>query len=158
MDTRVAVVVVPIFAPMMMGMASSMERVPDATSPTTIVVVVEELWMMPVATNPRMSPATGSDTVLMSCSANPLPAILKAVLINSILEKKRKRRKRKYTTRRKVGSQEPASLERVRPRFLFKGFVPVESNPKRTGISYMFVMFWKLPGTPSTLAGFHERP
>ena len=89
METSVFVVVVPIFAPMTMGTASSMVRAPEATSPTTMVVVVEELWMIPVATNPRMRPATGSDTVLMSCSANPRPAILKAVLINSMLVKNR---------------------------------------------------------------------
>jgi len=54
-----------------------------------MVVVVEELWMIPVATKPKISPANGSSTVLMICSAKPLPAILKAVLINSILVKKR---------------------------------------------------------------------
>jgi hypothetical protein len=59
MDTRVFVVVVPMLAPMMTGTASSMERAPEATSPTTMVVVVDELWMMAVATNPRRRPSHG---------------------------------------------------------------------------------------------------
>jgi hypothetical protein len=89
METRVFVVVVPMFAPMTMGTANSMVRVPEATNPTTMVVVVDELWIMPVATKPMSNPATGSDTMLMSCSAKPRPANLKAELIRSILKKKR---------------------------------------------------------------------
>jgi len=78
---------------MMIGMANSIERgfpVPavPATSPTKIVVVVEELWITAVATNPRRRPAIGSDTVEMSCSAKPWPAMVKAVLISLMLQKK----------------------------------------------------------------------
>jgi hypothetical protein len=57
--------------------------------PTTMVVAVEELWIRLVARKPRISPATGSAAALISCSAIPLPPILKAVPINSMLAKKR---------------------------------------------------------------------
>jgi hypothetical protein len=97
MATMVLVVVVPMLAPMMMGTANSMVSAPEATNPTTIVVVVEELWIMLVARNPMRSPASGSDAVLRSCSARPLPLILNAALINSILAKKRYKQSKKAT-------------------------------------------------------------
>jgi hypothetical protein len=91
----VFVMVVPMFAPMMIGTAKDMLRAPDATNPTTTVVVVDEDWMRLVARNPMMSPARGSDAVETSCSANPRPAILKAALIRSMEKKKRYSRRRK---------------------------------------------------------------
>ncbi len=88
-DTIVFVIVVPMLAPMMIGMATEMLSAPEATRPTTIVVVVEELWIRLVARNPMMSPARGSDAVDTNCSAKPRPAILKAALIRSMEKKKR---------------------------------------------------------------------
>ena len=95
MDTIVLVVVVPMFAPMIMGIASWIVSASDATSPTTIVVVVDELWIRLVARKPMIRPATGSAAVFSNCSANPRPPILKAVLISSMLKKNRYSRKTK---------------------------------------------------------------
>ncbi len=88
-DTIVLVVVVPMLAPMITGTASCTVRMSDATSPTTIVVVVEELWIRLVARKPISRPASGSAVVFRSCSASPRPPILNAVLISSMLEKNR---------------------------------------------------------------------
>ena len=88
-ETMVLVVVVPMFAPMSMGTANSIVRACEATRPTMIVVVVDELWIRLVARNPMKSPATGSEAAFRSCSAKPRPPILNALLISSMLKKNR---------------------------------------------------------------------
>jgi hypothetical protein len=77
METMVFVIVVPILAPMMMGIAPGNVSTPPATSPTVIEVVVDELWIILVARMPMRSPTRGLDVVLMRVSAKPFPIILK---------------------------------------------------------------------------------
>jgi len=62
-DTRVLVTVVPILAPMMMGIAFLSVRKPEATRPTVMDVVVEELWIMLVTRIPIRRLANGLDVV-----------------------------------------------------------------------------------------------
>jgi hypothetical protein len=64
---------VPMFAPMMIGIAPSMVNAPAATSPTVIEVVVEELWTSVVARIPMKSPTNGLEVRSISVSAKPLP-------------------------------------------------------------------------------------
>ena len=52
-----AVTVVPTLAPMITLMACSRVIRPELTKPTTITVVAEELWMMPVTTRPVRKPS-----------------------------------------------------------------------------------------------------
>jgi hypothetical protein len=75
METIVDVTVVPIFAPITMGTAFSRERIPAATKPTTVQVVVEELCTRLVARIPIKRPTKGLDVLLISRSANPPPNI-----------------------------------------------------------------------------------
>ena len=58
-ETIVFVTVVPMLAPMMTGMAPSMESVPVATRVTVRLVVVEELWTRLVTRMPVMRPSSG---------------------------------------------------------------------------------------------------
>lgn len=60
-DTMAAVIVVPMFAPMMMGMALSNVSAPEATSATTSDVVVELLCNIAVITSPMNRPVNGFD-------------------------------------------------------------------------------------------------
>lgn len=55
----VLVMVVPMLAPMMMGIALSSVMEPDATSATTSAVVVELLWIMAVMSRPMKSAVNG---------------------------------------------------------------------------------------------------
>ena len=74
-DTIVAVIVVPMFAPMIMGIALSSVRAPVATRATTNDVVVELLCSKAVITNPMNNPVKGfevankivSDTLRFRC-------------------------------------------------------------------------------------------
>jgi hypothetical protein len=67
---------------MIIGMAPWRVRTPPATQPTVIDVVVEELWIMLVASIPINSPTIGLEVVSMRVSANPFPIILKEAPIN----------------------------------------------------------------------------
>ena len=64
-ETSIAVMEVPMLAPMMMGMAmdralaGSSPMTPAATRPTVIEVVVDELWMMLVTRMPMHRPTNG---------------------------------------------------------------------------------------------------
>lgn len=60
-ETIVAVIVVPTFAPIIMGMALSRVSAFDATNATTSDVVVELLCSMAVITRPMNSPVKGLD-------------------------------------------------------------------------------------------------
>lgn len=51
--------VVPIFAPMTIGMACSKVIEPEATAATAILVEDELLWIMAVISNPINSPTNG---------------------------------------------------------------------------------------------------
>ena len=88
-DARMAVMVVPMLAPMIIGIASPRGRVPAATSPTMIDVVVDELWIRLVVRKPMMSPARGSEAVPIRRSVKSFQNILKAELIRSMLTKNR---------------------------------------------------------------------
>ena len=46
--------------------------------PTTMDVVLDELWISDVASSPIISPTTGLVVVAMSCLLNSLPISLKA--------------------------------------------------------------------------------
>jgi len=78
MATSVFVTVVPMLAPMTIGMALRTLNAPEATNATTIEVVVEELCIMLVAKRPTNRPINGLDVVRIRYSANPLPKPLKA--------------------------------------------------------------------------------
>ncbi len=58
-DTIAAVMVVPMFAPMIMGMALSSVSAPEETSATTRDVVVELLCNIAVITNPMNKHVNG---------------------------------------------------------------------------------------------------
>tara|TARA_B100000315_G_C14587041_1_gene593576 strand:+ start:963 stop:1157 length:195 start_codon:yes stop_codon:yes gene_type:complete len=62
---------------------------PEATIPTTIEVVVDELWTRLVARIPIKRPIKGLEVVLIRPSAKSLPKPLKAEPIKPILTKKR---------------------------------------------------------------------
>ena len=66
------VTVVPILAPMMMGTAFWMVKIPEATNPTTVQVVVDELCTRLVARMPMKRPTSGFEVVLIRRSANPV--------------------------------------------------------------------------------------
>ena len=72
-DTKVFVIVVPMLAPIIIGIAVSIVNAPPATSPTTSDVVVEELCIILVATIPIINPENGFVVILISVSANPCP-------------------------------------------------------------------------------------
>ena len=88
MATMVLVTVVPMLAPMMMGTALVTVSAPPATMPTTIEVVLDELWISEVASRPIIRPITGLVVVAISCSLNPLPSILKAAPNRAIAHRK----------------------------------------------------------------------
>lgn len=55
-ETKTLVTVVPMLAPMMMGIALGMVKLPPATKATTTEVVAEELWTMEVERIPATRP------------------------------------------------------------------------------------------------------
>lgn len=73
MDTIVLVIVVPTFAPMMIGTALSIVMAPEATSATTMAVVVELLCMMAVINSPINKAVNGLEVASMIVSAADLP-------------------------------------------------------------------------------------
>lgn len=58
-ETIVLVIVVPTFAPIMIGMPLSSVMDPEATNATTSAVVVELLWIMAVINNPINNAVNG---------------------------------------------------------------------------------------------------
>lgn len=88
-DTSVLVMVVPIFAPITIGMAVSRVSAPPATNPTTKEVVVDELWIKLVATIPIIKPEKGFDVIVINVSANPCPKDLKEWPRSLILNRNR---------------------------------------------------------------------
>ena len=81
------VMLVPILAPIIIGMALLIERVPAATKATTIDVVVPELWIILVAKMPMNKPTKGLEVVVIRRWANPSPKPWKVWLIRLILTK-----------------------------------------------------------------------
>jgi hypothetical protein len=84
-ETRVFVTVVPILAPITIGIALDTFMTPEPTIPTTMEVVVEELWTRLVAKIPINKPTKGLEVVLMRLSAKPSPKHLKATPIRPML-------------------------------------------------------------------------
>ena len=75
-ETSVFVIVVPMFAPMIMGTAASMESTPAPTSPTSVAVVTDEDCTSTVARMPANSPASGLSTLSSSPSVKSAPSSL----------------------------------------------------------------------------------
>ncbi len=84
-DTMAQVTVVPMLAPMMMGTAFSIDSMPAATNPTTVEVVMDELWTMLVARIPMKRPTSGLDVVAIRRSEKPAPNISNPVPSNLTL-------------------------------------------------------------------------
>lgn len=82
------VMVVPTFAPMMMGTAPSSVMAPEATSATTIDVVAELLWMIAVISNPMKRPVKGFEVARIIVSAAVFPRCCKDEIIRSSANKK----------------------------------------------------------------------
>jgi hypothetical protein len=72
---------------MTIGIALATVNPPDPTMPTTIEVVVEELWTTLVARIPIRSPTKGFEVVFSRLSAKFFPKPLKAVPIRPILSR-----------------------------------------------------------------------
>ena len=75
-DTSVLVMVVPMFAPIIIGIAPATEMAPPATMLTMMDVVVEELCTIAVARSPMNRPTKGEAVVLRICSEKPVPKSL----------------------------------------------------------------------------------
>ena len=102
-DTIVLVTVVPIFAPITIGMAFAIERLPPATRPTTMDVVEEEDWIIEVARIPMNRPTIGFVVVAIRVSANPSPNNLREAPISSKLKRNRyKKHNRKIILKRTI--------------------------------------------------------
>ena len=66
--------VVPIFAPIIMGMACRKVISPELTKPTTITVVAEELWITAVTPSPVSKPIKALLVSRLKMFLSPLPA------------------------------------------------------------------------------------
>ena len=75
MDTSHAVMVVPMFAPIITPTAWLNVRIPAFTKPTTMTVVAELLWMMAVITAPRRTPKSLLSVICPSIRFMRPPAI-----------------------------------------------------------------------------------
>lgn len=75
--------VVPTFAPIMIGIALCMGIEPEATKATTSDVVVELLWIIAVLSNPIKSAVKGLDVAITIVAAAVLPKCCNEVTINS---------------------------------------------------------------------------
>ena len=75
-DTTVAVTVVPMLAPMIIGIAwaSGSGFSGAATRPTTMAVVTDELWTTVVASNPTISPKNGFEVAAKKLSMKSRPS------------------------------------------------------------------------------------
>ena len=80
-DTIVLVTVVPIFAPITIGIALSKEIVPAATMATTREVTVELLWIIAVVNIPIKKPTKGFDVASIICLTISWLSKLNALLI-----------------------------------------------------------------------------
>lgn len=98
----VLVIVVPIFAPIIMGTALSSVIEPEATSATTMAVVVELLCIMAVISKPINKPVNGLDVAKIMVSAVVLPRCWSEETIRSIAKRKSKRAPTMYKTVRTV--------------------------------------------------------
>ena len=83
--TNVLVMLVPKFAPNIIGTALDIVKTPPATKPTARVVVKEELWTRLVAKMPINSATKGLDVVEINVSANFSPNISKPADIRLML-------------------------------------------------------------------------
>ena len=77
----VEVMVVPMLAPITIGIAFVRDKEPEATTATMSVVVVELLCKIAVASNPMKSPTNGFDVTSKMDFAAPSPSTLKPTLI-----------------------------------------------------------------------------
>jgi hypothetical protein len=73
-------------------MAFETVSTPEPTIPTTIEVVVEELWIRLVASIPMNKPTKGLEVVFIRFSAKPLPKPLNAEPIRPMLTRKKYRK------------------------------------------------------------------
>ena len=87
-ETKTLVTVVPMLAPMMMGIALGMVRLLPATRATTIEVVAEELWTTEVERMPATRPTKGLEVISMRVFEKSFPSSLKAPPMVSMLKKK----------------------------------------------------------------------
>jgi hypothetical protein len=87
-ETSVFVTVVPMFAPIIIGIAVPKSRVPLAIRATTMEVVALLLWIKEVASMPANNPAMGLDTLPSTRSANGCPMAFTASPIPTIERRK----------------------------------------------------------------------
>ena len=88
-DTIVFVTVVPMFAPIIIGIELAIVRLPLLTIPTIKDVVVDELWKSTVAKIPMNNAIKGSLVVVNTVSAKSEPIRFIADDIPAIPTKKR---------------------------------------------------------------------
>ena len=88
-DTIVFVTVVPMFAPIIIGIELAIVRLPLLTIPTIKDVVVDELWKSTVAKIPMNNATKGSLVVVKTVSAKSEPIRFIAEDIPAIPTKKR---------------------------------------------------------------------
>lgn len=88
-DTIVLVMVVPMFAPMMMGIALCSVIDPEATSATTSEVVVELLCNIAVIRRPMNKPVKGFEVASKIVSATFLPRCCSEEVMRSSENKNR---------------------------------------------------------------------
>ena len=88
-ETSVLVTEVPMLAPMIMGMALATVRALLPTSPTTMEVVLEELWTTEVDRMPMKRPTMGFEVPAIKASAKPFPNSFIELPMRSMLRRKR---------------------------------------------------------------------
>jgi len=81
--------VVPMFAPMIIGIALDTVKVPAATKPTVIEVVTELDWIIAVVSIPINKAVKGFEVVLIRVLAKPVPKPFREQLKSSIPNRKR---------------------------------------------------------------------
>lgn len=82
-ETMVLVMVVPTLAPIIIGMALSMEMEPEATNATTRLVAVELLCSMAAISNPINRPVNGLEVASRIASAAVFPRCCREEIIRS---------------------------------------------------------------------------
>ena len=93
----VLVMVVPILAPIMIGIAPRRETEPEATKATTMEVVVELLCRMAVTSNPMNKPVKGLVVANKIVSAAVFPRYCSEEIIKSRAKKNMSRAPMMYT-------------------------------------------------------------
>jgi hypothetical protein len=83
------VTVVPMFAPITIGIAPATGKSPAPTSATTIEVVAEEDWMMLVTSIPKNNPTNGLAVECIKLSAKSLPISLNPKPKSLMLKRKK---------------------------------------------------------------------